>query len=203
MKTNVKKGLTGLFCTITAALMLVSCGSGDETASESDSLLNVTVSASYVSEEALSSYADGFLAAYPEWEGKVEFTAQSMGSEQTDAMMYGGQVMKQTASAAAGELDIMICDEANAARGCRGELFYPLSDVFTEEEIGGFTDILSYDLVDTEGNPTGEKTPECGVLLDNAQIDSIFGEQPAGMFIVANADLEQSKQLFLDLLAYA
>lgn len=100
MKANVKKGLTGLFCTFTAVLMLASCGSDEETA-DNEGMLNVTVSAAYVSEETLSSYADGFLAAYPEWEGKVEFTAQSMGSEQTDGMMYGAQVMKQTASATA------------------------------------------------------------------------------------------------------
>lgn len=96
----------------------------------------------------------------------------------------------------------MICDEANAARGCRGELFYPLSDVFTEEEISGFTDTLSYEMLDTDGNSTGEMTAECGVPLDNEQIASIFGDEPAGMFVVAKADLEQAKELFLDLLAY-
>lgn len=202
MKTSVKKCLTGFICSFTAAVMLASCGGDDGSASDGDGTLSVTISNSYVSEDALTSYADGFFAAYPEWEGKVEFTAQSMGSEQTDGMMYGAQVMQQSAAAAAGELDIMICDEETAARNCRSELFYTLEEVFTEEEISGFEEKLSYEEVDTEGNPTGGMTPECGVRIDNAQIDTIFGEEPAGIFVVANADLEQSKQLFLDLLSY-
>lgn len=44
-------------------------------------------------------------------------------------------------------------------------------------------------------------TAVCGVKLDSDQLDSIFGDDGAGIFVVANADLEQSKQLFLDLIA--
>lgn len=199
MKTTVKKSLTALICALTAMLALTSCG-GDDTAS-GDSELNVTVSAAYVPDETLQSYADSFFAAHPEWEGQVEFTAQNMGSEETDGTMYGAQVMQQSAAVAAGELDIMICDESTAARGCRSELFYTLDELFTEEEIAGFGETLSYEEVDTDGNPTGEMTPVCGVRLEDDQLDSIFGEDGAGIFIVANADIEQAKQLFLDLIA--
>ena len=71
----------------------------------------------------------------------------------------------------------------------------------TEDEIAGFGETLSYEEVDTDGNPTGEMTAVCGVKLDSDQLDSIFGDDGAGIFVVANADLEQSKQLFLDLIA--
>ena len=201
MKTTVKKRLSALICAMTAGLALTSCGGGDESDSGGDGSLNVTVSAAHVSDEALQSYADSFFATYPEWEGKVEITAQSMGSEETDGTMYGAQVMQQSAAVAAGELDIMICDESTAARGCRSELFYTLDEMFTEDEIAGFGETLSYEEVDTDGNPTGEMTAVCGVKLDSDQLDSIFGDDGAGIFVVANAGLEQSKQLFLDLIA--
>lgn len=109
--------------------------------------------------------------------------------------------MQVTARAAGKELDIMICGEKDAARNARSELFYSLEEVFTEDEIAQFGDrTLSYELVDTDGNPTGERTPACGVKLDSEALDAIYGTDEYGIFIVGSTPhLDQAKEVFLAL----
>lgn len=55
---------------------------------------------------------------------------------------------------------------------------------------------ISFDMVDDEGNPTGEKTAVCGLdLSDNETISSLVG-QDCGVFVVANTThLDQAAEL--------
>lgn len=177
---KLKRMLAAGFLTAATVLSLTSCGSDS-----SEDTIGVVVSSAYVDDEALQTYADELISAHPDWEGKVTFTSQTMGDSQADGTTYGAAVMQQTAMAAAGEMDIMICDDENGARNCRSDLFLPLSDVFTEEEIASFGETLSFEMVDESGNPTGEMTPECGVRVTGDGFDSAVGDTDLGVYIVS------------------
>ena len=168
------------------------CGS-----SSSADTIGVVVSAGYVDDEALQAFADALIAGHPDWEGKVTFTAQSMGDENLDGMGYGAAVMQQTAMAAAGEMDIMVCDDENGARNSRSDLFIPLSDLFTDEEIASFGETLAFEMVDESGSPTGEMTPTCGVRVTGDGLDAASGGADLGVYIVStDKDETLVKEIF-------
>lgn len=61
---------------------------------------------------------------------------------------------------------------------------------------------LSYEMVDTDGNPTGEWTPACGVKISSPALDAIYGSGEYGIFIVGSTThLDQAKEVFLALTA--
>ena len=126
---KIKRILAAGMLAAVSILSLGGCGGG----SSAEDTIGVVVSSTYVDDEALQAFAGELIAAHPDWEGKVTFTSQMMGDSEADGMTYGAAVMQQTAMAAAGEMDIMVCDDENGARNSRSELFIPLSDLFTEE----------------------------------------------------------------------
>ncbi len=174
-------------CAVLLASTLVLSGCGGK----ESSALQVVVANSFVSEEALTAYSDAMLAANPGWaEGSsaVEFTSLSLGSEQADAAAYGVSIMKVSAMVASNEIDVMICDLDNAARNARSDMYLSLDEIFTEEELASYSDLaLTFDMVDDEGNPTGEQTPACGLSLTGTEsLSEIYGESEYGVFIVSN-----------------
>lgn len=198
---RVKRILALGMAGVMAAGMLTSCGGGE---AEPTATMQLSVCASYVDEEKLQAFSDELFAAYPDWaEGETPVTVESihMGSEELDGAAYGASIMQVTARAAGNELDVMICGGQDAARNTRSDLFYSLDDLFTEEEIAQFGDrLLSYEMVDTDGNPTGEQTPVCGVQIQNDTLDEIFGSTEYGIFIVCSTThLDQAKEVFLAL----
>lgn len=178
------------------AVLLTACGSGTET---SDDTFQVMFSAPYVDEEQVAAYGEKLSA---EKEKTIEYQAYPIGTEEIDPMAYGASVMKISAMVAAGELDVMVCDLDNAARNARGEMYYDLTSIFTEDELAEYSDrLVSFDMVDEEGNPTGEKTPICGIdVSNNENLKNMMGENSYGVFIVGNTgDLELSKEIFWDI----
>ncbi|MGI5894202.1 MAG: hypothetical protein ACOX6P_06360 [Candidatus Merdivicinus sp.] len=179
-------------------IFLSSCGSEDSNA------LQVTVCNSYVDETLLDQYESDMLASNPSWteEGSVvEFTSMNLGTEAADPAAYGASIMKISAMVAAKELDVMICDLENAARNARSGMYATLDEIFTEEELEPFADqFLTFDMVDDDGNPTGEQTPVCGISLSNDALSGIYGESEYGLFIVGNTEnLDLAKDVFLQI----
>lgn len=199
---RIKRILTLGIAGIMSAAMLTSCG-GE---AKPTAAMQVSVCAGYVDEGKLQTFSDELFAAHPDWtEGETPVTVEpiSMGSEELDGTAYGAAILQVSARAAGNELDVMICGGQDAARNTRSDLFYPLEEIFTEEEIAQFGDrLLSYETVDTDGNLDGGETPVCGVRIQNEILDEIYGTTEYGVFIVCSTThLDQAKEVFLALAA--
>ena len=113
-------------------------------------------------------------------------------------------MMKLTMALAAQEVDVIIADELNAARNARSDSFYALSDLLTADEIAALGDrALSYELLDDEGNPSGEMSPACGVdVTGDSALVHVVGNAQVGAFVAGNApNLENAKDLMRALIS--
>ncbi len=186
---------------LASALGLSSCGGDEE-----NTALQILAESSYVDAEQLDAYEETFSAGSEALAaaGKTaEFTDLSVGSEDVDPTVYAASTMKVSAMIAANEVDLMLCSLDEAARNARGDCYYDLEELFTPEELAQIPEenLLSFDQVDEEGNPTGEKTPVCGVKISgNEALDSAIPGAEYGLFIVGNTDdLELAKEVFWEI----
>lgn len=186
---------------LTSGGALSSCGSD-----ESSDALQILAEAPYVDTEQLNNYAESFSASSEALTtaGKTaEFTDLSVGSSDSDPTLYGTSTMKVSAMIAAGEVDIMICSLDEAARNARGEYYYDLEELFTPEELAQIPEenLLSFDMVDDEGNATGEKTAVCGVQISgNEALDNAMAGTDYGVFIISNTEnLDLAKEVFWEI----
>ena len=199
MKTRQTAALlAALLCIPTA---LTACGGGSDS-----STLQIAAVGTVVDDEQLQSYAGSFTAssaALSAAGAEAEFTAYTVGSSDSDPAMYGTAVMKVTAAVSAHEIDLMICSLDEAARNARAGYYTSLSDAFTEEELAQFAeeDLLSFDMVDDDGNPTGEQTAVCGVRLSGSEaLDNAMLGEEYGLFLVAGSEKEElAKEVFLEI----
>ena len=197
---TLRKYVFSFFLLVTSTIFLTSCSSDDSPS------IQVMVANSYVNEEALTTCSDNLLAEHPSWQQEdlpVQFSSLSFGSPDTDPAMYGASTMKISAIVASGEMDILICDIENAARYARGDMFISINEIISEEKLSSYQErLLTFELMDDEGNPTGEYTEPCGISLNgNTQFDTIYGEQEYGIFLVTNADpIENAEQVFMDMI---
>lgn len=122
-----------------------------------------------------------------------------------DPMMGLAGMMQMSMLVMSGDLDLVVATLDNAARDARNDMFIPLDEIFTAEEMAAFGDrLLSFEHVDTDGFdtwPTGEMTPICGInITGNEDMRKIFGNQEIGVFIVANTgNLDLAKGVMLSL----
>ena len=198
-------------------MTLTACGGGGEEtptttvnadgtlSGEATDTLNVYMCAEYLNEDAANELIDQLTSSldmFSDGGVTVNLTCVATGSGEDPTMQMAG-MMKLTAAIAAQEVDVVIADEANAARNARSDTFYALSDLLTEDEISALgTNALSYSLLDDQGEPTGESTPACGVdLSSDTRFDAVFGDVPVGVFVAANSpNLENSKALLRGLI---
>lgn len=168
---------------------------------EATDALNIYMCADLLSEDAANELV-GKLAE--ELDGvNVTLNCVVTGGGADPTMQMGG-MLKLTSAVAAGEVDVVIADEANAARNARSEMFYPLSDILTDDEVDALGNLaLSYSMVDDMGEPTDETTPLCGIdLSGDERFKTVFGDVPVGAFVAANSpNLENSKALMRALMA--
>lgn len=189
-----------------SAVMLASAFGLSSCGGEESNTLQILAESSYVDTEQLDAYAETFSAGSDALAaaGKTaEFTGLSVGTEDGDPTVYAASTMKAGAMIAANEVDMMLCSLDEAARNARGEYYYNLEELFTPEELAQIPeeDLLSFDLVDEEGNPTGEKMPVCGVKISgNEALDSAIPGEEYGLFIVGNTDdLDLAKEVFWEI----
>lgn len=181
---------TKIISLILAAALLASLFTGCGSAKPE---FQIMFAAPFVNEELVATYD----AQVPkEGELPLRVSAFSFGSEELDAMIYASGIMAMSAMLAAGELDVLICNLEDAARYARSGSFYDLADVFTQEELAEFGDsLLSFNMIDAEGNLTDEQVVRCGLDLSGRDsLTTILGDENYGVFIVFSADdLELAK----------
>ena len=195
------------------ALCLFGCSSNEKKAAP----FQVAFTAARLNESAVSEFGASLLNRIPELsiDGNAPlFTPMITGETQNnveagiiaDPMMAMTGMMRQAALVSTGDIDVFISDMENAARNARGDMFLPLSEVFTDFELAALNNrFLSFDLVNTDGyetTPTGEKTPVCGIdITGNEMMLRIFGNQEIGVFIAANTkNMELAKKVMLSFL---
>lgn len=150
---------------------------------------------------------DGIIAAYcetlsPATETPIKYSGLSFGSEGMDASTYAASSMMLTAMAFAGEVDVVVCDLAEAARYARSGMFSDLTELFTQAELAEYADrLVRFDEVDENGVPTGEKTPSCGLDLSGREdLNIVMGGTSYGIFLVnGTGDPETAKAVFWEI----
>ena len=215
MKANVKR-VSLLLALVMIMFTFAACGGGETAAptavpgedgtlsADKTDKLNVYLIAAYVDENGLDSLksfisdtlGDGVTVNYD-----TTFTGDG-----SDPSVQMAGMMKLTAAIAAKEVDLIIADDTNAARNARSEAFYELSDILTADEISALGDkALSYDMLDDEGNASGEKTTVYGVDITGDEIiTTAMSSTSAGAFVAGNAaNLENAKTVLKALAARA
>lgn len=175
---------------LSAALLLALSGCGKQ-----ETPFQVLFAAPFVNEDLTAAYGESLTA-------DVKYSPFSMGSEAIDPMTYGAGAMALSAMFAAGEVDVLICDLDEAARYARSGYFFDPAEVFTGEELEPYQEkLLSFEMVDEYGVPTGEKTPVCGIdLSDKEDLLLAMGTEHFGIFILVNTeDLELAKDVVLEI----
>ena len=213
MKANVKR-VSLLLALVMIMFTFAACGGGETAAptavpgedgtlsADKTDKLNVYLISTYVDENGLDSLksfisdtlGDGVTIHYD-----TTFTGDG-----SDPSVQMAGMMKLTAAIAAKEVDLIIADDTNAARNARSEAFYELSDILTADEISALGDkALSYDMLDDEGNASGEKTSVCGVdITGDEVITPAMGSSSACAFVAGNAaNLENAKTVLKALAA--
>lgn len=189
MKKHKKSLSLMAFVLLLPALLLSGCGKTEDP-------FQVIFAAPFVNEKVVADYGEKLAL---ETEVPVKFSGFSFNSQDVDPMAYGAGAMMMTAMVAAGEIDVMVCDLKEAARYARSGAFYDLNEVFTEEELAEVSDrLVSFDIVDEFGNPTGEKTGQCGLdLSGDWSLNYVAGSDSFGAFIVCSTnDMETAKEVF-------
>ena len=199
--TAAMKRSAALLCALIFSLTLFAgCSSTEEAP-----YLGITCIAKYVGLDSQDAVSAELGARLPAYDGEIQYKYMSSGDSTSDAMMTAGTMMKLTAMFASQEVDILFADEENAARNARSNSFLSLSELLTEEEIEALgSRALSCDMLDDQGNPTGEKTPVCGVDLSGcAVLTPVLGTQSIGVYVVSNTDdLEYVKTALREILSW-
>ena len=212
MKTNTKRIALAL-ALIMIMFTFAACGGNSSSAPEatpgtdgtldadSTDKLYVYVCGQYVSDDGLDALKSTIESVVGDGV-TVEYTTVSTGDDSDPSMQMAG-LMKLTTAIAAQEVDLVIADETNGARNARGDSFYALSDILTEDEITALGDrALKFDILDDESNPTGETTDVCGIdLTGEEMITSCMGSVNAGAYVVGNAPNFENAKLVLKALA--
>ena len=186
---------------ITAAVLsltsLTGC-SGEESKQTSP---NIVISASYVDDTAADNLKLHINEALPDKE--IDVTTISVGDPDKDPTSAMAGIMKLTTMFAGKEADILIADYDTAKRNAGSEIFYPLTDLFTEEELEPFQDkLISFEMSDDEGKLTGEKFENCGIdVSDNEELARMcVGADSVGIYVISNSqNVETAKEIFRQL----
>lgn len=215
MKANVQR-VSLLLALVMIMFTFAACGGGETAAptavpgedgtlsADKTDKLNVYLISTYVDENGLDSLKS-FISDSLGDDVTIHYDTTFTGDGSDPSVQMAG-MMKLTAAIAAKEVDLIIADDTNAARNARSEAFYELSDILTADEISALGDkALSYDMLDDEGNASGEKTPVCGVdITGDEVITPAMGSSSAGAFVVGNAaNLENAKTVLKALAARA
>ena len=214
MKSKIMYRIIALILVVCILVMsLAGCSSASASANRTS--FHIAFSALYMDATAVSEFSEVLASEMPELtiDGNAPtLTPIFAGMVENDFEagifhdpMMALSIMKIPMMVAAGELDVVVSTLDNAAREARSDIFLPLEEVLTAEELAQFSDrLLAFEHVDTDGYntwPTGEMTPVCGInITGNEYMRQIFGNQEIGVFIVANTgNIELARSVMLSL----
>lgn len=188
--------------TLSAAVLLVTGLSGCSDNSEGQSgNPNVVISAALVNDAKAETFKEQLNQSLPDM--GIEISTISVGDTSKDPAMAAAGIMRLTTLVAGQEADVLIADHDSAQRNAKSELFYPLTELFTEEELEPYQDrIISFELTDEEGNPTGETVENCGIdVSSQSELAELCpGADSVGIYIVSNSpNLDAAKEIFRNL----
>ena len=194
---NAKK-LTAFLTAAAFFIIPLSGCSGSEKEDSAQGGPNVVISAPLVNDAEAETFKQQINEALPDT--GIEVTTVSIGDAEKDPASAMAGIMRVTTIFAGKEADVFISDYDSAKRNAGQEIFYPLTDLFTEEELEPFKDkIISFEMTDTEGNATGETFENCGIdVSDREDLSKLCpGSDSLGVYIVSTStNLEAAKEIF-------
>ena len=184
---RMKKGLR-LALVLVLCLSLMACsGSPKENPAE---IFDVVLWGPYIDEETVRPQVEAMLAEIPELKDqKVQITIVSTGSpDKLDASAYAATAMKLTAMVSCGEVDVAVMATDSAERAARGNLFMPLSELFSESELEKYDGrLLDYTEEDVTGKDEGTRTPLCGIDISQSEYwSSLLPQDGYGVYAVTD-----------------
>lgn len=187
--------------------LLTGCSSSSDKQGES-ATLQVVVLAPYVFEENAKTLEDTLNAQLPHLTtetASMTMTCISAGNSETDPYGTMAAMTRMAGMLSSNEIDLLICDETNARRYAEnGEVFIPLSELFTQEEMEEAGIVAAYvALLDDEGNPTGEMSEACGVDLSGCTTlkELLLISDLNAYVITDSANVENAKDVILYLVS--
>lgn len=194
------KKATVIFSAAVLSLSIFSGCSGD--GGNKDRNPAIVVSSTLVNDAKAEDLKNQLKEALPDME--IDFINISVGDTSKDPASAMAGIMKLTTTVAGKEADVLIADYDTAKRNAGQEIFYSLTELFSEEELSAYQDrIISFELTDTEGNSTGEKAENCGIdVSDNEAISALCpGADSVGVYVISNSTRpEDAKKIFMQLL---
>lgn len=184
---RMKPGLC-LLLVLALSLSLMGCSSsGKEDQAE---VFDVVLWGPYIDEDTVRPQVEAMLAEIPELQDQqVQVTIVSTGSpDKLDATAYAATAMKLTAMASCGEVDVAVMATDSAERAARGNLFIPLSELFSEAELAEYgSRLLDYTEEDVTGKDEGTRTPLCGIDVSQSEYwSSLLPQDGYGVYAVTD-----------------
>jgi hypothetical protein len=197
----MKGTLPAAFLLLGIVTGLIGCSSKSKEA-EAVSLY-VGVAATYTSEDkvaGLAAYLNSGLPAYSDATNRISVTGISTGDSEADPMTVMAGSTRLATMLVSGEIELWICDAANAKRYAEnGASYISLDTLFTEAELNSFAGtLIGIPITDSEGNPTGETSAICGIDLSrNAVVTEMTGIKGPQMFIMdSSSNVDAAKATF-------
>ena len=197
MKTRPLAAHFSFLCVILAVLLLASCAS-HSTAFE------VAFCAPALDTNFVDDVGISLTGALPQLNTEDQapiFSYVLAGDIPDDPLTGATGQSKITGMLMAQELDVMIATPDVARVQAVNELFMPLSEFFTVEELKSLSGrTIKYefsDIINGQEIPTGQYTADCGVDITGHELfSSLLGDQELGVYVSAStADLEQARAL--------
>lgn len=201
----MKKIMTLLLVGLAAGTLLTGCGKKESAG------LRIVAAGPYVDDSKAGEYGKSVLIGEEKAELSTMLLSGSTVSSDSDDvnaksadLAVSANLMKLTAMIAGKEVDVMICDIDAAARFVNDEVFLPLNELFTEEELAEIDESLQivYEAKDDDGNPTGEMLDACGIVVsDREDLKAFLPSENIGVYVIGNTtNLDTAKQYVMSLM---
>lgn len=190
------KRVISLICVIlTVVLMMTGCSSGG-TEPAANASVKIAVTIPFVVEGAGDEFAAQLKAGLPGLnteEKQILVQTVNTGDPKADPMSTMAGMTKITTMFLGKEIEIMISDADNAQRHSDGGSAYiPVDELFTAEEQAELgMKALTVNLVDDDGNATGEVSAPVGISLADCEgVKNIFKMSELGLYVIDMPETE-------------
>lgn len=195
----MKSKLLSLGLAMAMILTLTACGSSSNYA------LRILATAPVVSSDNAEDYASTITVGDDE---AVSVTTEAINTTSNDSLLEltnSTTILTVSTQIASKEIDIMLTDYYNASYFANSDVFMPLDELFTEDELSAIDSSLFvyYDETDDDGNSTGETLAVYGIDVTSV---SEFSEFITADQIVINVlynaqDTDAVKEYILSILS--
>lgn len=184
------------------AVMLVGCGGGSSAVTEPSYIVNILVYGTTTDTAAVDTFSANLNTAFPELAKKVDGIGCTQYANGTSPDGITANMNKISMDMTAKKLCIIIADKAGMQRLVASDVFKPISEVFTAEELATITyQTLKYQKTDADGNAVGDPVEFGWDVSGSAVLKGLIGDDSVGIGMVAEAPQQgYTKQVLLHLL---